>query len=83
MIDISFYEMQKTGSYWIQTISSPYVPRIGEKVALVDNDGTVNMFTCETVLSYFNIKSQTMSTPIKVYLRAIEDRRYDKRRKVE
>lgn len=72
MIDIDFHEIECGGSYFIHTISSPYVPRVGEEVVLVDNDGTVNMFTCETVLSCFDIKSQTMSAPIKVYLRATD-----------
>lgn len=74
MIDIDFYEIEHVGSYFIHTITSPYVPRVGEKVVLVDNDGTVNMFICETVLSCFDIKSQTMSAPIKVYLREIDDK---------
>ena len=74
MIDIDFYEIERVGSYFIKTITSPYVPRVGEKVVLVDNDGTVNMFICETVLSCFDIKSQTMFAPIKVYLREIDDK---------
>ena len=74
MIDIEFYEIQCRGNYLIQVMASPYVPRIGEEVTLVDNDKNVKTFTCETVLSCFDIKSQRISAPIKVYLRATDYR---------
>ena len=74
MIDIDFYEIQSRGHYFIQTIASPYVPRVGEVVILVDNDESIQTFTCETVLSCFDIKSQSISTPIRVYLRATDAR---------
>lgn len=74
MIDIDFYEIQSVGFYLIQTIASPYVPRVGEVVVLVDNDESIKTFTCETVSSCFDIKSQSISTPIRVYLRATDDR---------
>ena len=74
MIDIDFYEIQRGGSYFIQTIASPYVPRVGEEVTLFDNDKSIKTFICETVLSCFDIKSQRISAPIKVYVRATDDR---------
>ena len=74
MIDIDFYEIRCVGNYFIQTIASPYVPRVGENVTLFDNDKSIKMFICETVLSCFDIESQRISTPIKVYLRSTDDR---------
>lgn len=74
MIDIEFYEIQCRGNYLIQVMASPYVPRIGEVVDLVDNNKSVKTFICEKVSSCFDIKSQRISTPIKVYLRATDDR---------
>ena len=75
MTDIAFYEIQRRGSYFIQTIASPYVPRVGEEVALFDNDKSIKTFICEMVLSCFDIKSQSISAPIRVYLRATDDDR--------
>lgn len=74
IIDIDFYEIQYRGSYFIQTIASTYIPRVGEEVVLVDNDNSSKTFICETVSSSFDIKSQRISAPIKVYLRATDAR---------
>lgn len=74
MLDIDFYEIRRGGHYFIQTITSQYVPRVGEVVVLVDNDESIKTFICETVQSCFDIKSKSISTPIRVYLRATDDR---------
>jgi len=74
MIDIDFYEIQRIGKHFIDTIPFSYIPRIGENIAIVDNDDNVKMFTCEMVLSCFDSKSKTMSSHIKVYLRATVSR---------